>query len=517
MHALLALFIRSVRDDLRSKSLMWARVALAGMVFFKMFTVRVFTPYGSPGLLFFSSVVYYNALFIGLAGLSYFASAITEEKEEGTLGLLRMTDLNPLSILLGKSTSRLLGGLLLLLVQFPFALLAVTLGGLTWGQIASCYLVLACFLFLACNLGLLGSVVATRSGSAAVMAGVLGFIFLFGGWFFGSFFDAGAHPALDTLFSIWKETNFATALVNLLTTNGGTGTDWKLTALWQLGGGLTAFLLAWRLFDRFCSDHGAVAQRGKAGAGRLMKTARSRPWANAIAWRDYYFIHGGTKTIWVKMFLYTGLVGWSLYSTYARYAQYQQNAPQSWSFPAGREVFFGQLSGMAFFMILLESAVATSRIYKVERREKTLSTLGTLPHDVPELIRQKRRAVLLTLRPAFLFFAIGMLGWLDVFFKGLGESMKHDFFFYALMIIIGTIGMLFLAFRFLAWLSLVVKWGALPLTIVALWMGMSLFTMLSIFLFREAAIVIGPIVIWTAAFFFKGVLHRRLEAAMSEE
>ena len=54
---------------------------------------------------------------------------MAEEKEEQTLGLLRMTGLSPLSILLGKSTSRLCGALLLLAAQFPFTIFAVTLGG----------------------------------------------------------------------------------------------------------------------------------------------------------------------------------------------------------------------------------------------------------------------------------------------------------------------------------------------------------------------------------------------------
>ena len=57
-------------------------------------------------------------------------SAEAEEKEEQTLGLLRMTGLNALSILLGKSTSRLLGALLLLLAQFPFTIFAITLAHL---------------------------------------------------------------------------------------------------------------------------------------------------------------------------------------------------------------------------------------------------------------------------------------------------------------------------------------------------------------------------------------------------
>ncbi len=517
MHALLALFIRSVRDDLRSKSLMWARVALAAMVLFKMFTVRAFTFYGSPGLLFFSSVVYYNALFIGLAGLSYFASAITEEKEEGTLGLLRMTDLNPLSILLGKSTSRFLGGLLLLLVQFPFALLAVTLGGLTWGQIANCYLVLASFLFLACNLGLLGSVLARRSGTAAVIAGVLGFVFLFGGYFFGSFFNTGVNATRDTIFTLWQKISPTSALSTLLSTNGGTTTDWHNALLAQLGCGLAAFLLAWRLFDRFCSDHGDIARRGKAGTVGLFKTSRSRPWTNAIAWRDYYFIHGGTKTIWLKMTLYTALVGWVLYFTYAEFRGIQQNLVMSGSFPYLRQMFFGQLTGMALFMVLLEAAIATSRIFKVERREKTLSTLGTLPQDIPELIRQKRRAVLFSARPALLFLSIGILGWLDGFFELMVESMKGEAFFYLVMTVIGSIGMLFLSFRFIAWLSLMLKWGALPLSLVILGMSLSMSAAIFALAFQEGVSVVLPIVIWIVAFAFKGILHRRLEAAMSEE
>ena len=92
---------------------------------------------GAPGLHFLQEMVWLNLVFITLAGLSYFASAITEEKEEMMLGLLRMTDLNPVAILLGKSTSRLVGALLLLLVQVPFVLLAVTLGGVGLLQIAA--------------------------------------------------------------------------------------------------------------------------------------------------------------------------------------------------------------------------------------------------------------------------------------------------------------------------------------------------------------------------------------------
>jgi hypothetical protein len=86
-------------------------------------------------------VMFLNAGFIGIAALSIFPAAISEEKEDETLTLLRMTNLSALSILFGKSTSRFIGAMLLLAVQIPFTLLAITLGGITFSQIAAAYAV----------------------------------------------------------------------------------------------------------------------------------------------------------------------------------------------------------------------------------------------------------------------------------------------------------------------------------------------------------------------------------------
>src|SRR6188508_1110713 len=127
---LLALFARSLREDVRLKMTYFTRVGLVAVILlFLLSTTDAFGWTNAPGLRFFGTVVFINFFFIVLAGFSYFASAITEEKEEMTLGLLRMTNLDPLSILLGKSTSRLIGALLLLVAQLPFTLLAISLGG----------------------------------------------------------------------------------------------------------------------------------------------------------------------------------------------------------------------------------------------------------------------------------------------------------------------------------------------------------------------------------------------------
>ena len=94
----LALFERSLRLETRSAVMCWSRVALLGIMLFFLISVQTMARvgwYGAPGLYFVQEMVWANLVFITLAGLSYFASAITEEKEEMMLGLLRMTNLNP--------------------------------------------------------------------------------------------------------------------------------------------------------------------------------------------------------------------------------------------------------------------------------------------------------------------------------------------------------------------------------------------------------------------------------------
>jgi len=171
---LLALFVRSLREDSRSKAVYWARSGMGAFILLVLAGFAMANTWaGSPGRTFFTEIVILQAVSITFIGLSYFASAIAEEKEEQTLGLLRMTDLNPLSILLGKSTSRLCGALLLLACQFPFTVFAVTLGGISLGQIAATYFSLGAYTFMLCNIALLGSVLARTTPRAAFFSVVV--------------------------------------------------------------------------------------------------------------------------------------------------------------------------------------------------------------------------------------------------------------------------------------------------------------------------------------------------------
>src|ERR1017187_1795564 len=127
-----------------------------------------------------------------------------------------MTDLSPVAILLGKSTSRLVGGLLFLLVQLPFVLLAVALGGVGLLQIAAAYGTLLAYLFLVCNLALLFSVVFRSTTTAAAFTLVVLLVFLIGHYWAASMdqilawvgwisLHHGVGAILTAMIALWRQ------------------------------------------------------------------------------------------------------------------------------------------------------------------------------------------------------------------------------------------------------------------------------------------------------------------------
>ena len=78
-----------------------------------------------------------------------------------------MAHIGPTAMLVGKSVPRLTGAMLVLFAQFPFTLLAVTLGGVLRHQIVAGYTTLLAYLVLVAGLGLIFSVLCRTSMAAA--------------------------------------------------------------------------------------------------------------------------------------------------------------------------------------------------------------------------------------------------------------------------------------------------------------------------------------------------------------
>ena len=176
----LALTLRAIREDARLlRTHLFRLFLLAIIVWFLVLTQWDDMGIGAPGLEFFTAVTYLDFCFISLAGIGFFASAITEEKEEMTLGLLRMAGIGPMALLTGKLLPRLLGAVLLLSVQFPFTLLAITLGGVSLQQVAAAYCTLFTYTLMLSGVALFCSVASRLTKTAALWTSVFIGLFLF--------------------------------------------------------------------------------------------------------------------------------------------------------------------------------------------------------------------------------------------------------------------------------------------------------------------------------------------------
>ena len=279
---LLALFIRSLREDSRLKFTYLSRTGLVLVILLFLYSTQATMGWmNAPGLRFFGTIVAVDLCFVILAGVSYFSSAISEEKEEMTLGLLRMTNLNPLSILLGKSTSRLCTALLLFVAQIPFTMLAITLGGISLRQIGAAFLVIGAFLVFVSNLALFYSVICRRTSGAAILTGLsllLFFIFHPLAIWFGQlpirmeWLDpANGFTQILNRAGRYVEAASPFGRIGKILTTGFAGRVVTPQVLSNLGVGLLFFLLAWLAFEKFCGEQKESAP-GPAGIGPRTRT-----------------------------------------------------------------------------------------------------------------------------------------------------------------------------------------------------------------------------------------------------
>ena len=464
---LLALFGRSLREDSRVKSTYVMRVALVLItLFFLLIAKSEMGGSNAPGLSFFHTITIIDTIAILLSSVSYFASAITEEKEEMTLGLLRMTNLNPLSILLGKSTSRLCGALLLLAAQFPFTLLAIALGGIAMKQIVAAYCCLGAFLIFIANLALLASVICRRTAGAALLTGavlVLFFVFVpLAGFIaqlpvqFGILSSSSAWVVgLESLAGYVLAASPFSRLSEAFRT-GFQGSPGSFQVWSNLGMGIGCFFAAWLVFETFCGEQKESAPtRGVLPRRRsfLRFLGAGRPWRLPLAWKDFNFIAGGWLWVLIKFLIYSAISGGVYFFAF------------SFSFTGRQPQFNREAVGLLVFWISIvvlqfEIAFAAGSFFRNELQWQTLSSLAMLPRGMRWVAYQKALGLVPSLIPVLTFLAAGFLM--------LIPTLSHDFrrgndmefsalaFFFAQCVFFHHL---------VVNLSLRIKRGALPLSI----------------------------------------------------
>ncbi len=478
VRASLTLLIRSLRQDSRSAVPHVARAMLLVPVIWMIYIAHSESSnVAAPGLNFFMFLSALNVGFITLAGLSIFASAITEEKEDQTLGLLRMAGIGPVALLLGKSTSRLINAVVVLGAQIPFTLLAVTLGGVTPHQVYAAYLAQFAYLLALANLALFSSVLCRTSRGASWMTGLLTVVFFTGPWVIIAAWEVvgqvtqpgGGAPIPEPLEWVsrhWIDALIVTRLREILQSGFAEPlVDYQFIT--NAAAAALFFFLAWLSFGPFVgTESSEPAPRGfvptrlardaaRRGMRRINLLSPGRVWPNALVWKDFHFLAGGTTLLLVKF------AGYGLVIALIFMISLYENA---WYGPGPRVRYPGlndwnALSQLIIQIMLLVAAAevifVAGRVFNEEWRRQTYSTLMLLPRSLTALVFSKITGCLLGAFPAVTYLAIGFAISRQSL-EALGDVVDEPGAWL-------VVSQFVLLVHLIAFFSILTKWGAIPL------------------------------------------------------
>src|SRR4051812_19630580 len=168
--ALMPVVHREMTALARRQSTYWMRsvaavVAVVTMLWLMLVGAARFSVANLGGSIFMtlSGFCFAFALLVGMQATS---DSVSEEKREGTLGLLFLTDLRAIHIVFGKMTACSLNSLFAVLGVVPMLSLALLLGGITLTQVALVAIVLTNTMFLSLSLGLFVSTLSKNERKA---------------------------------------------------------------------------------------------------------------------------------------------------------------------------------------------------------------------------------------------------------------------------------------------------------------------------------------------------------------
>jgi len=320
-----ALFSQRMYRDVRNKKF---HASLALLIFVSFLqashsaSISQWTASGTPGLDFLTNWGFMCFFLICLGGGAFFVRLISEEKDQGTLALLKLTGIGPLGILSGLIGSRLAQVLVVFVLQLPMILWSVTLGGVTLHQVFAMFLTLISTLFLIGSLALFSAVIAPGSLSATILCYFLLLVPIFA--HLGMNWTSDAIEGGILVFSGSSNLNgiclqgmefLETAspyhrLKSILIT-GYAERLINLQVITCISAGFTLFVVSVMVFDRFTRtiEPASMVTNDFWSFFRSTKTERKseRCWDNPYIWREFEFRKQGFRGLIVSAILAVGL------------------------------------------------------------------------------------------------------------------------------------------------------------------------------------------------------------------
>ncbi len=376
---------RELRVASRKRSTFWVRVVAAVVAVvigaaFMVLAVFSFGAFGSGlGKGLFATLTWLSLAAVLSAGLFFTSDCLSEEKREGTIGFLFLTDLKGFDVVLGKLAATSLRGFYAFIAIFPILGVTLLMGGVTGGQFWKTVLALLNGLFLSLTAGLFVSAFSRDSQKALgatlalmVLLSVTGPLVDWGisewrGVAFQATFSLASPVYVFAIASAWTPAPFWTGLaVNQIV-------GWGLL-------GLTSLFLprAWQEKARSSNVSRGLAYHWKFGGVKrrtalrrkllavnpvLWLTCRER-WQAAVLW----VICGVTAvTITVTYFLTDDFAVW-----------------MGWSF----------LGGLVTLVLYVVIASQASRFFIYAKRSGLLELLLATPLTAAQIVHGQWRALL---------------------------------------------------------------------------------------------------------------------------
>ncbi|MCA8991357.1 MAG: hypothetical protein KDA88_05230 [Planctomycetaceae bacterium] len=441
LNALWQLTRVTLRTDARSLNPHLTRVGLASLLLLVIAFMRSW-PRGAlvtaPGLDLFRAQLAMTHLFLTANTLFGFSLIIQEEREAGTLELLRLAGFNSLSVLLGKLMPRFIDSLLLLSVQIPFTLLEVTLGGITMNQVIAAYVVLFTYLWLMAMIGVWFSVWCTGQRSAVTWTAlaVAAYNFPYLGSWMGGLLALGLPN--------WDQICLPLRLVTI-TEPGFIESPWNYSILTLFLVGLFIGLASWWQLQWSLSVPTVAASQSK-------KRQSQRVWRRPLIWKEVRFLMGGWKGLVIRTFIYVALFTWMALTMLTAW---------HWGF------VFAWSSLLGGGISLIDGTWTASRLFRDEKENQTWSVLALTPKSSFELSLEKWTGWLIGHAPSLLlpYFFLFVCPFIHESIDDLGKTTE---------LYIGSIatGLAIIAsLHLLAINSLAWGWKAIPLTFTICCLG----------------------------------------------
>lgn len=415
----------------------------AGLPLLFLMTVVHITTRGSlvtaPGHELFQFLIWYDYIFITFAAATFFATAITEEREEQTLGLLKLAGAGSLTILLGKWLPRMIAAILLLLVQIPLALLCITLGGLLPSQIVGAFACIAGHLVFMAGIAVLCSV-CSRSSSAACGWTI--------GWIVTLHFAAWLlHSSPIALPAAIRDAAQLVGAFRLLTilSSGFNGPMLSLQVVLNVLAGFGFLLLSWSLFDALTTKDLPVVTQGRRSWRFWGIPGGRRPWGwQPQIWYGVFYEAGGPSLLIIRMMFH---VTGSVLLCYLT------------SGFIGNSRLGSTLIGWGMAAIVFEGAFTAGQIFRREIANQTWSTLSMLPHTVTEILFPRVLGSTLTMLPGTFCILLGLLIWPTDLLNSIGED---EFW----ILLTYFTGLVLLGWQLIMLFSVSIEWSAWPISIL---------------------------------------------------